>query len=260
MKPLIVVCGIAILCILADRFGVLKPARAWMEQMVIPFVASAGQARAIASTPQQLLRDKQLLLHKVTQLEQEQSELIAVQQQTKTDQDEFIAWKENHQLSAKLISTSLILANRAVLPIGLLQGIRPGAMVVAHGAMIGIVSEVQPQFAFVELLENAQNKLSVRVRELNIVGLLERDGSKVILSHVNSSSHLEKGQVITTTGDGEGVLPFIPVGKILRVVSSPSEPFQRAELDFLIHPTNGMAVSVLQTTSAESTQSTGEAQ
>lgn len=226
-----------------------------MERMVIPFVASAGQARAMSLIPQQFLIDKQRLLDKVAELEQKQAELIGVQQQAKTDQDEFLAWKENHQLSEKFISTSLLLANRAVLPIGALQGIQPGAMVVAHGAMIGTVTEVQPQFAFVELLENTQNKLSVRVRELNVVGLLEKDGSTIILSHINSPSRLEKGQVITTTGDGEGILPFIPLGKIFRVVNSPSEPFQRAELDLLIHPTNGMAVSVLQTGFVESTQS-----
>lgn len=255
MKPLIIVCGVAVLCMLADRFGLLKPARALMERMVIPFVASAGQVRAITSTPQRLLKDRQKLLNKIAELEQKQAELIAVQQQDQTDQSEFMAWKENHQLSAKFISTSLVLANNAVLPIGSMQGVQSGAMVVAHGAMIGIVTEVQPQFAFVELLESTQNKLSVRVRELNAIGLLEKDGSTVILSHINSLSSLEKGQVVTTTGDGEGILPFIPLGKILRVVSSPSEPFQRAELDLLIHPTNGMAVSVLQTNSSPSVQS-----
>ena len=257
MKPLIAVCGIAVVCILADRFGFLKQTRAWMERMVVPFVASASQALAMALAPQQFLIDKQKLVDKVAELEQKQAELIADQQQTKTDQDEFASWKENHQLSSKFISTSLLLANRAVLPIGSIQGVQSGAMVVAHGAMIGTVIDVQPQFAFVELLESTQNKLSVRVRELNAVGLLEKDGSTVILSHINSPFPLEKGQIVTTTGDGEGILPFIPLGKILRMVNSPSEPFQRAELEFLVHPTNGMAVSVLQTGSTTPTQTTG---
>ncbi len=250
-------CGIAVLCILADRFGSLKPVRARLERMVMPFVASAGQARAMALVPQQFLVDRQKLVDKVSELEQKQAEFIAAQQQAKTDQDEFTTWKENHQLSEKFVSTSLLLANRAVLPIGLMQGVQPGAMVIAHGAMIGTVIEVQLQFAFVELLESTQNKLSVRVRELNAVGLLEKDGSTVILSHINSPSHLEKGQVVTTTGNGEGILPFIPLGKIFRVINSASEPFQRAELEFLVHPTNGMTVSVLQTGSTTPTQTTG---
>src|SRR3989338_10098781 len=231
-----------------------------MERMVVRFVASAGQARAIALAPQHLFIEKQRLLEKVTELEQKQAELIGVQQQAKTDQDEFLSWKEHHQLSKKFISTSLVLADRAVIPIGSMQGIRSGSMVVAHGAMIGTVIEVQPQFASVDLLEHTQDTLPVRIRELNAVGLLEKDGSTVILSHITVSSSLEKGQVITTIGDGEGILPFIPVGKILRVIHSASEPFQRAELDLLIHPTNGMSVSVLQTGSGESIESTGSTQ
>lgn len=251
MKSLIVVCGIALLCILADRFGLFKTTRVQMEQLVVPFVASAGQARAIALIPQQFLIDQQYLLDKVANLEQQQAELIATQQRAITDQDELTTWKEHNQLSSKFVSTSLILANRPVLPIGLAQGILPGAMVIAHGTMIGSVTEVQPQLAFVELIEHAQNKLSVRVRELNAVGILERDGSTIILTNINSPSPLKKGQIVTTTGDGEGTVPFIPLGKILSVMSMPSEPFQRAELELLIHPANGMSVSVLQTGHAE---------
>jgi cell shape-determining protein MreC len=60
-------------------------------------------------------------------------------------------------------------------------------------------------------------------------------------------AHMQAGQIVTTVGQVEGVLPFIPVGRIQQVISMSSEPFQTAIVELLVQPTNGMGVSVLQT-------------
>jgi cell shape-determining protein MreC len=113
--------------------------------------------------------------------------------------------------------------------------------------MLGQISEVHPQFSFVELLENTTEKLPVRLREVSTVGLLEHEGKNLVISHMSVQAHMQEGQIVTTVGQIEGVLPFIPVGRIKQVVSAPSEPFQTAIVELLIQPKNGMGVVVLQT-------------
>ncbi|HKY74278.1 MAG TPA: rod shape-determining protein MreC, partial [Patescibacteria group bacterium] len=68
----------------------------------------------------------------------------------------------------------------------------------------------------------------------------------LVITHVNSEHPLLEGQTVTTIGDDRGMLPFLPIGTIEKVLSSASDPFQSAEVRIALHVRNGMPVSVLQ--------------
>jgi rod shape-determining protein MreC len=247
MKTLALVCVVGLLTLFADRAGALHHLRGTLERASFQFVFSAGLAREAVKQPGYLMQSKYDLMQQVIDLRAQNAELIASQETQARNQQEFETWKESHQLNEHLIPTSLILTDRSIVPVGSNQGVAVGAMVLAHGSMIGQISEVYPQLSSVELLENTTEKLPVRLREVNTVGLLQHEEKNLVVSHMSVQAHMQAGQIVTTVGQVEGVLPFIPVGRIQQVISMSSEPFQTAIVELLVQPTNGMGVSVLQT-------------
>lgn len=244
---LIAACCVGVVLFFLDRVGYLSHYRAVSERTLISFVSSAGLAREKLLQPFQYMQDVRELQQYIRDLESERAELLAEKERANKEQTEFETWKEHRELQNQFLPTWLILTNSASIPMGSQQDIESGSMVLAHGVMIGRVRDVRPQFSSVELLVAMQTKLPVRIRELNIEGVLERDGDHVVLTHLDSQAKIVEGLIVTTVGDDRGLLPFIPLGRVSRVLSSESEPSQRVEIELLITPTNGMPVVVLPT-------------
>lgn len=246
MKPLFVFLCVGLLFFTADRLGALKGLRPNLEQAAVPFLQSAALARRTTQAPFEWISFRRDLERDVQVLEKDRARLLSENERLQTLIEQSNELQQAKRTDARFVPTTLILASRSVLPVGSNQGIADGAAVTSEGVLVGVVTAVRPQMSEVSLIEFYQGKLPVRIRETQTEGVLQREKDVLVITHVNSEHPLIEGQVVTTVGDDKGMVPFLPVGTVVKVLSSASDPFQRAELRIALHTRNDMPVSVLQ--------------
>ena len=101
---------------------------------------------------------------------------------------------------------------------GSLDGIRPGAPVLAPGGLIGRVSSVTPTTARVELLTDSASRLGVWVARVQRHGLLVGQGTpRPHLQFLEKDTGVRPGDVITTSPASTLVPPNLLVGVVQSV-------------------------------------------
>ena len=101
---------------------------------------------------------------------------------------------------------------------GSLDGIRPGAPVLAPGGLIGRVSSVTPTTARVELLTDSASRLGVWVARVQRHGLLVGQGTpRPQLQFLEKDTGVRPGDVITTSPASTLVPPNLLVGVVQSV-------------------------------------------
>lgn len=246
MKLLFIFLCSGLLLFTADKLGTLKRVRPNLDRVIVPFLQSAASVRRAAQAPFEWVSFRRDLERDVQVLEQDRARLLSENERLQTLVEQSGEIQQARRIDVRFIPTTLILASRPVLPIGSDQGIVDGAAVTSEGVLVGVVTAVRPQMSEVSLIEFYQGKLPVRIRETQAEGVLQREKDVLVITHVNSEHPLVEGQVVTTVGDDKGMIPFLPVGTVIKVLSSASDPFQRAELRIALHARNDMPVSVLQ--------------
>lgn len=252
MKYGIFVLTMGMILVSIEKVGFGGGLRSLIERLSIPFIQSSGRFSAFTHAPFVFFDATQRAEQENLELREQRAELLsmlggvtlnktlATEKKLTTDRND-----------AHFIQTTLIGSDQPMIPVGSFQGIREGAMVMSHNALIGIVTRVGVQFSQVELVSQLARKMSVRVRELETEGLLQQENGEVVLTHVRPDAKLAVGQTITTFGNADGVLPYTPIAKVKELFGTPSDPFQRAHIELLIIPRDGIAVSVLQNGEAQ---------
>ncbi len=220
--------------------------RMGLEQLSLPFAQLSGKMRSFVVGPWAFIQTIQHVEQENAELRNQRAKLLSVIGATALkqalDREESIL----KQGDAQFVTTTLVQSEQPMMPIGTRQGIQVGAMVTVHDVLVGFVTQVGTQFSQVEMVDNISRKISVRVREVEAVGLLEREVGELMLTHVKPDVKLSADQTITTFGSSDGVLPYVPIARVKHVLSSPSDPFQRASVELLILPKDGDVVRVLQ--------------
>ena len=151
-----------------------------------------------------------------------------------------------------LLPVEVIFTDPPIIKKGSKDGIREGAMVLSQGALVARVGLVGEHQATLIPLTSSLSKLKVKVQNKSMedqeqeqqstsdsaglsndaTGLLGLDGVQPVLEYVRPDAQLHRGDVIVSFGDEEGIVSGIPIGTIDEVVSSPSDPFQRATVQW----------------------------
>ena len=104
------------------------------------------------------------------------------------------------------------------------NGIQNTMLAVANGGLIGSVKDVASHSSRVNLLTNNKNvdNISVRIQTetSTIYGVIvgySKEKSAFIISQLNSSDTIKKGEKVVTSGLGTYNIPNIPVGTVLSV-------------------------------------------
>lgn len=104
------------------------------------------------------------------------------------------------------------------------NGIQNTMLAVANGGLIGSVKDVAAHSSRVNLLTNNKNvdNISVRIQTetSTIYGVIvgySKEKSAFIISQLNSSDTIKKGEKVVTSGLGTYNIPNIPVGTVLSV-------------------------------------------
>ena len=98
---------------------------------------------------------------------------------------------------------------------GLRDGIRPGMGATQGGALVGKVSKVESNSAWIELLTSSSLYIPVVVEETRDLGVLNGEGDgNVWLLYVPAEKNLRIGMNVSTALVSEQLPPGIPIGKV----------------------------------------------
>jgi rod shape-determining protein MreC len=108
--------------------------------------------------------------------------------------------------------------------------------VVTENGLVGRVRELlDPKTALVELLTEADARISVESVSSGVTGLLRYNGRIFLMDHVPQGDPIAVGDEIVTSGLGGTVPRGIPVGRVTRAELSKVELFQHVEIEAAVH-------------------------
>ncbi len=153
--------------------------------------------------------------------------------------------KENQQLHEMLGSVDrdsdkviisrpiLSMAQPAVgLPISLETGleVRPGLAVLAENTLVGVVTSMNNNVAYIGLLWQKDTPLVLAQTQDGVQGILIGDGRRVLLTEIPVDQEVEVGQRVVTTGQ-EGIAQGLYVGEIRSIRSGYSSAVKTAIIE-----------------------------
>ncbi|MBI5151044.1 MAG: rod shape-determining protein MreC [Candidatus Pacebacteria bacterium] len=245
MRGFFIIMMCAAITLLAEKFGILQAVREKMERGITSLMVTQSLVRQLEERPWQILRDMQAQRDEYTTLQHQYAKLVAEKEQWKTDMQEWEAYKKTKNIDDRYIPTQLIVSDRVVIPLGTLQGVRPGSLVLAEGNALGIVIQSGMQFSQIEVIEHFTRKLQVRLSGTRTFGVLSLGKQGLRVDHIDINTPIENGQTVVTGGDETGILPNIPIGKVTKIIRTQGETSQSVEIEVFIHAEQGLPVAVL---------------
>lgn len=121
------------------------------------------------------------------------------------------------------------LRNYAVLDKGSADGVQVGMPVVTTAGLLGRVFDVSAHYAIVELLENRDVRIAVRLEKSGAEGILAWEGTvgRFLLHYIPTSVPVQAGERVLTASSSDRFPPDIPVGTVYAVEREPASGFYR---------------------------------
>ncbi len=139
-------------------------------------------------------------------------------------------------IPAKVISNSVTRrSNYIMLNKGLVDGIRPDMAVISPDGIVGIVSKVSRNFAWVNSVLHKQTKISAKIKKNGFVGTIAWDGKDHQIGNLKdipANVQLKKGDTVITSGYSFLFPTGIMVGKIKNFKVDEGYHFYDIDLEF----------------------------
>ncbi len=115
---------------------------------------------------------------------------------------------------------------------GTSDGVEEGMVVLAQGgSLVGTVSRAYDDFAWVTLITDPDSAVNAQVQGVNAKGVVSGDLRRgLVLEMVSSTTPLEPGLLVTSSGLGGNYPPTLLIGTIEAVEGRPQALFQTAAL------------------------------
>jgi len=114
------------------------------------------------------------------------------------------------------------------------DGVKQDAIVVTHQGLVGRVVHSNPTSAKVQLINDLNSSVSVRLQtESRTTGVLrgQSQGNSMVITYIPQTDTVQSGDLVLTAGLG-GVYPEgLVVGRVARVERKDADPFQAAVVD-----------------------------
>ncbi len=226
------------------RIGLGVPAQA-----VSQITSRVSNSFKVFFTVQDLARENNQLKGELSQLQAKIAGLSHAQgenEQLKKD----LAFRQSRPdlnlLPATVINYSPTSLYQAVaINRGSSDGLEAGQAVVAHGFLVGKISQVSEKTAEIWLLSNRNLITPVTLTETQTVGLLKGSIRGLVVENIPLDTKVEKGSPVVTSSL-EGLYPAgIAVGLVEEIISAKEEIFLTLRIATLINPSNLTTVSVV---------------
>lgn len=124
------------------------------------------------------------------------------------------------------------LENRITISSGANRGLRAGLPVLTAEGLVGIIQTVDRSSSQVSLLTDPNRKVGALVinRDPPPLGIIRGENQALLILTLDSTSPVENGDVIATSGFSDRIPRAIPIGKVNQVYSDPTTGSKRVEV------------------------------
>ena len=115
------------------------------------------------------------------------------------------------------------------------DGVKEGMIVVTEGrSLVGKVSKVFADYAWVTLITDPKSAVSSMVQESRAQGVVSGDyGGELLMEFVDQDAPVKEGDFVITSGVGGGYPPGVTIGRVSDVRTTEQELFQEVRVDHL---------------------------
>ena len=221
------------------------------EILLAPVRVLSSNLRHAALTPFSWIEYSSKGVRRIAEMEHRYATLVVDQQRLGELE------RENQQLEAQLafqaqagvkyLPSLLVLTEHASVPLGTREGISKGSAVISEGALVGVVDDAGFTYSKISLMQQLERKMRVKIDTTDIEGILTKENNELYIDFISSEHEIAISSTIVTIGELPGLPAELPIGTVTHIVSSSSDPVQKARVQLLIQPTQHMNVSVYQT-------------
>ncbi len=216
--------ALVIAVIFFEYVGVMRPLRTTLERLFIPIQSRITQlsygilqplfyvekaytdGKDIAGLQSQLSYS----LARLSDLEGVEKENTALRSLFENSDR---TWRES------VVAAPVLSFGVAGLAVGEQAGVKPGAVVVAAGTVVGRIGEVTDQQSSVLLLNSVSAPFLLVTTATGVSGIIRGDGQQILFTEVSKSQIVPVGDRIVTKGQ-EGVPPNLFVGTVRNQTST----------------------------------------
>ena len=184
--------------------------------------------------------------------EQLQNKLVSVQRDAERAKELEEALRITQQSSAETrVAASIV--NRVSTPFDAVVSIDRGssagigvAMVVlsSQGTLIGTVTKVFGDSAFVRLITDSRSKVNAQVQESKVDGIVKGTPGRGLAFYL-AQAEIKAGDTIVTSGLGGNYPPGLPIGKVSEVSGTVQDLFRTVKVEPFVRLSTATTVLVL---------------
>ena len=211
---------------------------------VADWVNNFTAAGALSEENKQLRAENERITNELALAREDAAELKNLQDlaavQAQFPQDVFLT-------SAVVARDSSNLRSIVAIDHGSSDGVREGMIVVTEGrSLVGTVSKVFDDYAWVTLITDPKSAVSAMVQESRAEGVVAGNyGGELIMEFVGQGAAVKEGDFVLTSGVGGGYPADVVIGRVSRVRKTDQDLFQEVHVDHLASLTDLENVLVL---------------
>jgi rod shape-determining protein MreC len=135
-------------------------------------------------------------------------------------------------IAAKVVAKNLtLLRNTITLNVGSNDGIKEQMCVMGDGGLVGIVTMTAGNYCVVSILLNTDFRVSCKVQRSRVDGIVNWDGSSLLVRNVVKTRDVKQGDIVMTSGYSNLYPADIRIGTVSKVQDQPSSLFKTIVLD-----------------------------
>jgi len=128
---------------------------------------------------------------------------------------------------------------------GASSGVQNNNVVVYRGYLMGVVSQVLPNYSYVDLISANQIYIPVVLEKSRGTGILKGGLEGLFMEEVPLEYKIEVGDAVVTQNFENQVVAGIPVGTVKRIISKKGDIFQSVQIEMPVDFTSSEIVTII---------------
>lgn len=171
---------------------------------------------------------------RIQELEAELAQLKEIRHENEILKEElgfFQSEKEKSLIPAQIVSRSVSsYLQNITIDKGSNDGVNQNNLVVSQGYLIGIISEVGPEFSQIQLITDSKTIIPVILQNSRGTGLLKSNLKGLLIEDIPMDAVIKPGEMVLTSGLGETMPADFVVGRVETITSYQSQIFQTVKV------------------------------
>jgi rod shape-determining protein MreC len=248
--------ALALLLAVMSQVGLMSPFQGLFLQVAAPFenaltavfepvassLANLGNLNDLQNENAKLRVENEDLHNQITTLQQDAQEVNDLREALKITQS---AGADTRVAASVVGRDSSPFTETVSIDKGGNAGIRVGMVVLsAQGSLVGTVTTVNPNTAFVRLITDTKSKVNAQILESKALGIVQGNPGRALTFDL-SQADAKVGDTVITSGLGGNYPPDYAIGRVSDVSGTPQDLFRKVKVEPLVRVSTVSTVLVL---------------